>query len=80
MPHTGLPPCTCEMVFGRTTSSDYWEVKQCKSYTWIQCRHCGEVRKTTARSYEVSFLERRPKDWKELVAKSPYKPIEHSGS
>ena len=79
MPHTGLPPCTCDKVYGRTTNEDYWLVKECKGYKWIQCRHCGEVRKTAARSYEVSFLEMRPKDWRELVVASPLTLTTHSG-
>lgn len=71
MPYKGLPVCDCVDMY-----RGYWLIK-CNSfkYHWIQCKHCGKVRKTFSKSRIVYSLKQRPKNWKELldplVAKTP---------
>lgn len=60
MPKKGLPQCDCDAV-----DRDYWLVKENKQYCWMQCRHCGETRKSWA--FAPRLLELRPKNWQELL-------------
>lgn len=66
MPYKGVPYCDCvSNLHGRYMYRDYWLVKECLRYCWIQCKHCGKVRKTFAkRAYR---LEERPRNWQEQL-------------
>lgn len=63
MPRKGLPKCDC----GTGRYADYWLIKECQRYSWIQCQHCGEVRKTTSKFRFRVHLEYRPKNWREKL-------------
>ena len=63
MPYKGLPVCDCVDLY-----RDYWLIKSNSfRYRWIQCKHCGKVRKTFSKSRAAFSLEPRPKNWKELL-------------
>ena len=70
MPYKGLPACDCSISsYGRVLYRDYWLIKECLKYYWIQCRHCGEVRKTFSKG--AWRLDYRPRDWQELLEPLP---------
>lgn len=63
MAYKGLPKCSC----GTVRYADYWLIKECQRYSWIQCRNCGEVRKTSSKSRFRSHIEQRPRNWRECL-------------
>jgi len=67
MPYKGVPYCDCVVdLNGRYMYRDYWLVKECYRHCWIQCKHCGKVRKTFAKKAPFG-LKQRPANWRELL-------------